>query len=229
MNKKSILIFFAILTVISGLLLIINIRSYILCRNSYDEVRSKVESTSSINFNELKAINDDVIGWIKIKGTKIDYPIVKAENNEEYLSKLFDKRPGFSGSIFADCRYGSFDSFLTILYGHRMRDGTMFNNLKFFKDKAWANKHQQIKIFTDSNDFDLKIVSFSLVDATDNVYAYKGFDDSDKERFIESLKKNALYNMSDASASDKLVILSTCTYEYDNARYILVGKLIWRG
>lgn len=226
MFRKILIVFLLLVVISSGTLIILNGLNYFECQDSYDEVREKVTNTSSIDFDKLEAINDEVIGWIKIKGTKIDYPIVKTKDNEKYLTTLFNKQPGSSGAIFADYRYGSLDSFLTVIYGHRMKDGCMFNNLKYYKDKSWANKHKDITISTKDKDYKFEIVAFSLVDASDVVYQYQEGDDFSKEQFIDNIKKNSLYTMSNAKISDKLVILSTCTYEFDNARYILVGKLV---
>lgn len=226
MFRKILIAFLFVITIISGTLIVLNCLNYLECQDSYDEVREKATNTSSIDFDKLEAINDEVIGWIKIKGTKIDYPIVKTKDNEKYLTTLFNKQPGSSGAIFADYRYGAFDSFLTLIYGHRMKDGSMFNNLKLYKDKAWAEKHKNIKVYTKDKDYKFEIVAFSLVDAADVVYQFNESDDLSKESFIQSIKSNALYTMADADITDKLVVLSTCTYEFENARYILVGKLV---
>lgn len=226
MFRKILIAFLFVITIITGTLIIFNGLNYLECQDSYNEVRKKSINNNSIDFDKLEAINDDIIGWIKIPGTKIDYPIVKGEDNKKYLNTMFNNKPGTSGALFADYRYGSLDSFLTVIYGHRMKDGSMFNNLKYYKDKSWANKHKDITISTKEKDYKFEIIAFSLVDASDVVYQFNESDDLSKESFIQSIKSNALYTMADADITDKLVVLSTCTYEFENARYILVGKLV---
>lgn len=188
----------------------------------YEDVAENSCEDSEIDFDLLRGKNSDIVGWITIPGTRIDYPIVKACDNDKYLHTLFNGKPGNSGCLFADYRSDPFKSALTIIYGHRMKDGSMFDNLEYYKDRTFADKHRNIDIYTPDKSYNFEIVMFTIIEADDIVY---------NEYFTSAmsvydlLKKHARYTYSKPKNNDKLVMLSTCAYEFKNARYVLLGKL----
>ena len=188
----------------------------------YDNVSKESIAGSGIDFDSLRKENTDIIGWIKIQGTRINYPIVQAENNDKYLHTLFSGKPGNSGCIFADCRNDSFKSTLSIIYGHRMKDGSMFSDIGRYKSRSFADMHRDISIDTPDKSYKLKIVLFATIGANNIVY---------NEYFTSAmsvydlLKRHAHYAYSKPKNNEKLVMLSTCAYEFKNARYVLLCKL----
>lgn len=188
----------------------------------YSNVAEKSYKDSKVDFDLLRKENSDLVGWITIPGTRIDYPIVKTNDNDKYLHTLFNGKTGDSGCLFADYRSEPFRSALTIVYGHRMKDGSMFDNLGFYKKRSFADKHQSINIYTPERTYDLKIILFATIDANNIVY---------NEYFTSAmnvydfLKGYAHYTYSKPKDNEKLVMLSTCAYEFKNARYVLLGKL----
>lgn len=188
----------------------------------YSNVRESAQTNSKIDFDSLEKENSDIVGWITIKGTRIDYPIVQTNDNDKYLHTLFNNEPGGAGCIFADYRREPFKTPFTIIYGHRMKDGSMFNNLKKYKDQSFAEKHQDIKIYTPEKDYKFNIVLFAILKASDDVYQENFTNAIDAYKM---LKGQALYQYDDVGENDRLVMLSTCTYEFNNARYVLIGKL----
>lgn len=208
--------------VICIILLITNIRRYQSDNNYYKDISNKAEQNSEIDFDMLKKENSEIVGWIKIPDTRINYPIVQGMDNSKYLYTLFNGEQGGSGCIFADYRDNVFKDSLTIVYGHRMKDGSMFNNIKYFKDSSFANEHKDVILYTPERKYDCEIVLFATISATDKVYNTK-FDSAIGA--YKMLKKHAEYIENEVSERDKLVMLSTCTYEFDNARYVLLVKL----
>lgn len=208
--------------VVCIILLVTNIRKYQSENSYYNNISNKAENNSEIDFDMLRKENAEVIGWIKIADTKINYPIVQGEDNSKYLYTLFNGEQGGSGCIFADYRNNAFRGPLTIVYGHRMKYGSMFNNIKYFKDSSFANEHKSITLYTPERKYDCKIVLFATINATNKVYNMK-FDSAID--VYKMLKNKSVYKINDVSREDKLILLSTCTYEFDNARYVLLAKL----
>lgn len=185
--------------------------------------------TGDIDFDALKNVNSDVIGWIHLYDTPINYPVVQTTNNDTYLTKMFNGEYGGGGTIFADYRnQNPFKDFGTILYGHHMRDGSMFKALKKFKDEEYAKNHSTFELVTPEGKYRLEVVAFLNIPADSDVYnIVSATEASEKEEYTSILKNNAVYTMgSGFTSSDTLVLLSTCAYEYDAARYVVVGKKV---
>lgn len=188
----------------------------------YSNISAKVYKNTKIDFKSLKSKNNDVIGWITVPGTRIDYPIVQTSDNDKYIHTLFNGKPGGAGCIFADYRADPFNDTLTTIYGHRMKDGSMFNNLKYYKDFSFAQHHRTITLYTPERIYNCKIVLFATIRADDAVYNTYYNSASD---VVKQLKDKAAYIYNPINDTDKLIMLSTCTYEFDNARYVLLASL----
>ncbi len=204
----------------------------------YSQVQNEARpGDEDVDWDKLKAINPDTVGWIKIDGTKIDYPIVLSHNNDEYLHTLFDGSYGNAGCIFADCNTDNpFNQFNTIVYGHHMKDGSMFENLKYYKDAEYAIDHGRLELLTPEQDYYLVVAAFLNCPSDSEIYTNNvgmiGGGDSKaarKERaeYLKAVEKYAEYTTDvTLEADDKIVVLSTCAYEYEGARYVIVGKLV---
>ena len=202
---------------------------------SYDENRDVYSNISDqardedpgIDFDALRKINPDVIGWIRYEGTPIDYPIVQGADNERYLTTMFDGTYGVFGTLFADAAAADpFRQFNTVVYGHHMRDGSMFGSLKKLKDQSYCEDHPSMELVTPDGSYRLDIWAFLNQPADSAVYTSNIDDAEDRREYIEMIKSAAEYTCgADADVNDRLVILSTCAYEYQNARYIVVCKI----
>lgn len=114
-----------------------------------------------VDFDKLKKQNKDVKGWIWLKDTNIDYPIVQAEDNDYYLHRDFEGNYLYDGCIFIDAAVANpFHDFNTVIYGHRMRSGAMFHNLSKYSDKEFFDKHPIIIIETEDKSYDLHVIAF---------------------------------------------------------------------
>ena len=167
----------------------------------------------NVNFNELLSKNPDTVGWIKVDGTKVNYPIVQSTDNDYYLNHAFNKNENIAGWIYADYR-DDFTDFgkNTIIYGHNMNNKTMFGSVPSMLNNGYLNKSSNyfIKISTPTSNSNWKV--FSIYTIEPEVYYLKTmFINESFETFITNLKNRSVYNFGiDVSADDKILTLSTC-------------------
>lgn len=207
------------------------LRSYQADRSVYNKISEQAgNAEESIDFDALRKINPDVIGWLYYKDTPIDYPVVKGENNEVYLSMLFDRTWGGCGTLFADCvTIAPFKQFNTIIYGHHMKDGSMFACLKELRDPEYCKKNPKLKLSTPDGDYDLEIWAFLNEPSDSNIYMTNMEAEKDKQSYLDLAKSLADYTTDvKVTTDDRLVMLSTCAYEFENARYIIACKMVPR-
>lgn len=210
------------------------------------------EATLNERFEKLMATNKETIGWITVPGTKCDNPVVKTKDNEKYLDTTFEGKKSKYGTIYADmaCKiekpiHADVDpatamSDNIILYGHHMRDGTMFGELKNYRKYDFYKKNPVIQFTTlyDTKTVDYKIVSMFIVntkkyDSTDSVFNYRVVDFSNEYQFMaymNEVQQRSIINTGvDVQYGDKLLTLSTCTYEFDDARFVVVARRVREG
>ena len=190
--------------------------------NSYEKIRVEKEEENLYDKYE------DYRGWIKIDNTNINYPIVQGKDNSFYLDKDINKNYLSSGSIFMNYLNHGFNDENTVLFGHHMRNKTMFAQLKKYKEKEFFYGNNDIVIEVE-NDKVLKYKVFSayVTDSKDN-YIKTNFDDKDQyKEFLEDIKNKSQYKSDiDVNENDKIITLSTCSYEFNDARMVVHGKLL---
>lgn len=177
--------------------------------------------------------NPDLWGWIKIDGTAIDYPVMFTPNDAEYyLRRNFQREYSLSGTPFLDGDRSD-DGGNDILYGHNMKNGTMFADLLSYADEDFYQKHPTIQLDTlyERGSYSVVAAFYSKVyskDDTDVFRYYQYTDLSDAERFAEfmdGVNAAALYDTNvSAEADDQLLTLSTCSYHTENGRFVVVAK-----
>ena len=228
MAMRVIIICLAGIMLVSGWRVYTIIKGYLADRAVYDKISE--EAGDDIDFDALRKINPDVIGWLYYEDTIIDYPVVQGENNEMYLSMLFDRTWGGCGTLFADCiTEAPFRQFNTIVYGHHMKDGTMFACLKELRDSEYCAKHPKLELSTPDGKFDLEIWAFLNEPADSNIYLTNIKYEEDKQAYLDLIESLASYTTNvEVSTGDRLVMLSTCAYEFEEARYIVVCKMVPR-
>lgn len=191
----------------------------------YDYIEMKM---LSVDFAELKTINPNVKGWVNVLGTNINYPFVRATDNEYYLTHSFDGSYNQSGWVFMDYRNGD-ENKHTILYAHARYEGTMFGSLKNILTDGWLNNPNNFIIRTSTateNSLWQIFSAYHLPDTSD--YLKIAFaSDADFLDFTEMLKNRSVYDFHTTIApSDKILTLSTC-YN-DDERLAVHAKLIKR-
>ncbi|WP_341479577.1 class B sortase [Clostridium gallinarum] len=234
-NKKFINIVKIILYfIIIVCLIIIGIKKYNYYKSdkTYDSIReiknNNVVSTEENNklnhmYEELKSINPDYKFWITVEETVIDYPVVKGEDNDFYLSNDFYKENSISGAIFLDYKNTLEDKNL-ILYGHNMRDGSMFAAINKFKEKDFFDSGK-IKIVTENEERSYEVFSV-FVEAANDINLKSNFiSEEDYIKYINELKKKSYYKNNIDSDFSNIITLYTCSYEFENARTIVCAVL----
>ena len=190
--------------------------------NSYEKIRVEKEEENLYDKYE------DYRGWIKIDNTNINYPIVQGKDNSISLDKDINKNYLSSGSIFMNYLNHGFNDENTVLFGHHMRNKTMFAQLKKYKEKEFFYGNNDIVIEVENGKvLKYKVFSAYVTDAKDN-YIKTNFDDKAQyKEFLEDIKNKSLYKSDiDVNENDKIITLSTCSYEFNDARMVVHGKLL---
>ena len=181
----------------------------------------------TVDFEALKEMNPDTVAWIKVNNTNVEYPIVKTEDNEYYLTHSFDKSYSKAGWIFADYRNNvdGTDRNL-IVYGHNRMDGSMFASLEQCLEEEWyTNPENRAIIFMTENEEAIYEI-FSIYEIKDEEYYIRTEhpDDEYYERFLDTLRKRSIYYFETAlNFEDQILTLSTCT-NYNNGRIVIHAR-----
>lgn len=185
-------------------------------------------------FSQLYALNSDIIGWLTVPGCEIDYPVMHTpEDPEFYLRRNFDKKSQTRGCLFIQAECDAFTPSDNItIYGHRMRDKTMFGQLEKYRKPEFRNENPYIYFDTLKEKHTYEVMTVFLTTATKGEgFAYHRFIDAETEKdfedFVAGIQEIALYDTGiTASYGDKLICLSTCEYSQTNGRLVVVAKQI---
>ncbi len=186
-----------------------------------NEDENKEEYT--VDFNKLKEQNNETVAWIKVNNTNVEYPVVRATNNSFYLNYSFDKSKNSAGWIFADYK-NKFDNTdkNIVIYGHNMRDDSMFGSLKNILNSDWYNNEENtnIALYTENEKYIYKVFSIYKIESEDYYIKTEFSNDNEFEKFIKTLKKRSIKNFNiDISKEDSILTLSTCA---NNNKYRVV-------
>lgn len=234
---RKLLIIVTILACIVGLIIVgyIFIKDYLECNSNKEDMDDIIDEVfigdsnkndNKIDWDYLKSINEDIIGWIEIEDTEINYPILKDNDNLYYLKHNYLKKYNSNGSIFT-LDINPFEDCETLLYGHNMKNGTMFSVLGKYLDKDFFLSHQNIKIYTPNKNYKGVIFSaYSIGIGTEkNNISNLGFDEK-----IEYYKKSSQIKVDNVEFTHKIVKLSTCSYinsrtRPTDQRYYIIATL----
>jgi len=187
------------------------------------------EERYTVDFDALREVNSDIVAWIRFdEPSVINYPVVKGKDNSEYLKKTISGFDNTYGSIFMNCdNSGDFKDFNTIVYGHRMKNKTMFGALDNYKERDFWKQYPYFYIYTpDGAELKYRIFANGTVNQESQSYQYGFADDADKQAFLDYTKGALSYDNSvEVTISDRIVTLSTCTAASDSNRYIVCGVL----
>ena len=181
----------------------------------------------NVDFKTLLKENDDVIAWIYSPNTEINYPVVQSYDNAHYLRMRLDGKYSVGGTIFSDYRNSSdFTDPNSIIYGHFMRNGTMFGSLQNYKAQEYYDEHPFMWLITFDKTYRLDIIAGFVTDADYEIYNFNK-DASKLEEYVSNAtKKSNFMSTVDLSSIERVITLSTCSHDYKNARYIIIGSLV---
>lgn len=183
-----------------------------------------------IDFDSLKAVNDDVIGWIYVEALDgVSYPVVRGENNDTYLHMTYEKNYNFAGTIFIDYENSrDFSDCNTLVYGHNMKNGSMFGQLKkFSQDPETYKKSKYFWIFTPDKNYRYEIISAYTTGVNSDTYTLFKGPGQEFEDYLKTIvsRSEIETNAGDLNMMDKIVTLSTCTGN-QSTRFVVQGKRI---
>ena len=180
------------------------------------------------SFEELQKINPDIIGWIRVNETNINYPLLQAEDDDTYMNTDAEGRYSLSGAIFLHCANNpDFSDFNNIIYGHHMEKHMMFGDVGLFTEKKYFDEHPYGNLFFDGKDHGIEFYALLQADAYNETLFSVCADTSEtRQAYLQEIEANAIYRRNiKITENDHLVLLTTCTSEMTNGRNILVGKL----
>lgn len=181
-------------------------------------------------FDELLKQNEDVVGWITIEDTQVDYPILHSSDNFDYLKTNYYGEESRAGSIFMDFRNDITSSDLnTVIYGHRMKDGSMFQQLTKFLEQDFFEEHRTFQYDTLYESYEAEIFAVYHT-LTDFNYIETDFpSDEAYEKLLNQIQEKSIFQTDiELSADDRIITLSTCDYQLDadDGRLVVHAKLV---
>lgn len=179
-------------------------------------------------FNGLLEVNADIVGWLSIAGTEIDYPVVQHTDNQYYLNHNIDRKRSSHGAIFMDYRNESvLTDTHTVFYGHHMKDGSMFGELFRYKDEATFKEHAIITLDTLEQPTRWQIFSVYVYSPEHQFFQYEFESKQEYSEYLHAIVDSSLYQSDiEITADDQLLTLVTCTYEVSDARFIVHAKRV---
>lgn len=180
---------------------------------------------NSANEEELKSINSDYKMWIQIENTNINYPVVQGSDNDYYLKHNFRKESNISGTVFVESANDIDNDKNIILYGHNMRNGTMFNNITNYKEESFFNEDNKISIIMNNTLYEYEVFSVYVKNVSEVNLAIGFANEDEFINYAYNEAEESLYKKDvDFSAEDNLITLVTCSYEFTDARTIVVAR-----
>ena len=189
-----------------------------------------------LQLQELKKQNNDIVAWLEIPNTKINYPVLQTTDNEYYMTHTYKKEYSTDGSIFLDKDYDwEIPSSNLLIYGHNNKNGNMFQALLKYEDENYYKEHPTIEFTTANEDSNYEIIavfkSRVYYKSEQNVFRYYFFINAENEEdynyYVEESKKASLYDTGKtAKYGEQLLTLSTCEYSQEDGRFVIVAKKI---
>ena len=192
------------------------------------EEESLIPVSVDIQYDELKRINEDFAGWLYYEPLDISYPIVRGNDNDYYTHYTFEGEKNSSGAIFMDfLNKTDYSDYNTIIYGHNMRNGTMFGSLKkMLNDSSIQEENPNFYVFTEDKAYMYEIFAVYLTQADSRTYDLIRNED-EQQAFLDYVDETANWRSDKVvSASDKVMTLSTCHGLHSNNRTIILGVLV---
>ena len=183
------------------------------------------DDTFSVDFQKLLEINPDTIAWIRFpdEPSQINYPVVQGEDNDFYLYRFIDGTYNGSGSLFVDYRCtGDFSGELSVIYGHHMQNGTMLASICNYGKQEYYDAHPVLYLNTPVQNYRVEVFSGFITAADSSAYTWDFTSDAEYAAYLEKMKGFSDFDCDvEVGTGDHIIMLSTCTYEYDDSRFVV--------
>ncbi len=212
--------------VYTGVQIVQYIYSYVKIDDELEKVQAFV---SNGKLDGLREVNPHIIGWLSLEGTRLDNPVLQAEDNDFYLRHNHLDEESRGGSIFMDYRNDPEPGRHTIFYGHVLRNGTMFGDLSKFADQSYAEAHPAFLYETPDKRYELQVFA-AYETTTDFYYIETDFTDESYAAFLQDIKGRSEIDMPVAiGVEDRIATFSTCTTSVDDEeRFVVHAKVVER-
>lgn len=186
-----------------------------------------MEEMAQIDLVALRETNEDVLGWIRVPGTKINYPLMQGEDNDFYLNHTWDKQPNSVGSIFLEhLNSPDLTDYNTIVYGHNMNNGSMFADVENFAVASYWETRRYVYILTDAGVYRYEIFAFFHAQVDSLTYGLNPKQDNTKEDFLNLALENSWIDTGvEPQLTDRILTLSTCSGADYGYRYVVQARL----
>ena len=194
---------------------------------SEDGEAGEIEIPELIDFDKLHEISRDAVAWLLSPGTKINYVIAQSKDNDYYLQRLLDGTAASGGTLFADCRNSAdFTDWNTLVYGHNMKNGTMFAELMNYRNPSYYEEHPVMYLYIPGRRYKLELMAGYTTTVNDVIFSIPATKAGRDEVLYHAGRVSSFISGITAGGKDKLVTLSTCSYAYDDARYVVIGRIV---
>lgn len=192
-----------------------------------EEVVEKSEDSAiKVDFDSILAKNNDVIGWLYCENSPINYAVVQADNNEKYLRRGIDGKHSHSGSLFADFRNApDFTDKNTVIYGHNMNNSEMFGSLIKYKEQKYFDSHPEFLLITPDESYTVSLIAGFEEKSTAEFYERLVSFENAEDAVNAFISKSTFKSSYSFSEEDRFVTFSTCTDDYSDVRFLLIGKI----
>lgn len=193
---------------------------------SEDADSSQQNIPLAVDFDALRMQFPDAVAWLYCPDTVISYPVMHADDNETYLYALPDGTSNRAGSLFLECQNrADFSDGNSVIYGHNMKNGTMFGTLTKYAQQSYYDAHPYLFLFTPDASYRIELIAGFVTDVDSPVYTLANVPEQCAELLrIVAAQSDFVSDVLPAN-DERLITLSTCSYEFDDARYVLVGVL----
>lgn len=181
----------------------------------------------SVDFELLRRQSSNIVGWLYCEDTPINLPVAQSGDNDYYLRRLLDGTGNNSGTLFVDYRNArDFSDRNTVIYGHNMKNKTMFGSIGDYRKQEYYDAHPELWLLTEDGNFKVELIAGYVTPSTSNAYVNPDSDEEMLELTRLAAARSTFSSGITPELGDRYLTMSTCSYEYDNARYVLVGRLV---
>lgn len=180
-----------------------------------------------MDFTKLQDINQDIGAWLLSEDTPIDYPVLQAYDNRCYLNHLYTGEINGAGSLFLDYRNtGLFTDRNSVIYGHHMKNESMFHTLEGYKKQDYYDSHPIMILYTPDGDYLVELISGTIEDGMKEFVKFDFENEEDFTEYVNALRSRSTFQSTvELQPDDRLLSLCTCSYEWSEASYLVVGRL----
>ena len=199
--------------------------------SAYNKVAEKVGAANqeefSLDWDQLLAVNKDTVAWLRDPDTVINYPVAQGADDEFYLHHLITGESDFKGCLFmAAANNRKFKDFNTIIYGHNMKDGSMFHSLVEYRDPKYYEKHRVIQLYTPKKTYNLEVFAAMEIPSDSPLYKINFASDDERADYLNDIEAASdLDTDVVTTVQDHIVMLSTCAYDFKEARMVVYGVM----